>query len=259
MSGGRSGAGRRRGWRDRGWRRRCRQVAPAAVRAAEGAAAPNRPRLSPPRRRPQRRRVKPPHSRSSSIRSSRCARPTAISARRSFPAALPSRRWRGGSPARPESICPACAAPARTAASSPATSRRAAAFARGPPRWRKVRAPPGQGALCARQLRGSAARRHAQDHRGAAAAGQADDPAFLSDRRHRHRSADRGARRGQCGRAEGPRRQSRIQALAQRFHHSRSGARRCNACRRRMRSGPATAFCASSIPISASRWRSKAA
>ena len=34
---------------------------------------------------------------------------------------------------------------------------------------------------------------------------------------------------------------------------------RCSACRRRTRSGPATASCASSIPTSASRWRSTAA
>ena len=62
-------------------------------------------------------------NRSSSIRSSKCARPSAISARRGLPAASPSRRWRGGLPARPASICRACAVPARTAASSPATSR----------------------------------------------------------------------------------------------------------------------------------------
>ena len=40
----------------------------------------------------------------------------------SFPAALSSRRWRGGLPAKPASISLACAAPARTAASSRATS-----------------------------------------------------------------------------------------------------------------------------------------
>ena len=45
----------------------------------------------------------------------------------------------------------------------------------------------GHGALSRRAVRGSAARRHAQDHRHAAGAGEADHPAFLSHRRRRHR------------------------------------------------------------------------
>ena len=49
----------------------------------------------------------------------------------------------------------------------------------------------GQGALRPGKLRGSAARRHAQDHRGAAASGQADYPAFLPHRRHRDRSSNK--------------------------------------------------------------------
>ena len=73
--------------------------------------------------------------------------------------------------------------------------------------------------------RGNSARRHAQDHCGAADAGEADHPAFLSDRRHHDRSPDRGARRSQCRCAQGSRRQSGVQALGQRFHHPRAGAR----------------------------------
>ena len=43
----------------------------------------------------------------------------------------------------------------------------------------------GQGALPGRRVRGSAARRHARDHRAPAGRGQADHPAFLSRRRRR--------------------------------------------------------------------------
>ena len=67
----------------------------------------------------KRRRIR---ARSNSIRSSRCARPTAISARRGCPAASRSRRWRAGLPPNPASIFRGCAAPARTAASSRTTS-----------------------------------------------------------------------------------------------------------------------------------------
>ena len=68
-------------------------------------------------------------TRSSSIRSSKCARRRAISARPSWRAAPRSRRSRAGSPPKPGSICRASPAPARTAASSPAISKRAAATA----------------------------------------------------------------------------------------------------------------------------------
>ena len=145
-----------------------RRPAAAAPKSAGGRTG----RAAPPRTRLATAGALNRSSRSSSIRSSRSARPTAISARRSLPAALPSRRWRGGSPAKPASICRACAAPARTAASSPAMSKsaprpRARPAALGRPERRRD-----QGALCAGQLRGSAARRHAQDHRGAADAGR---------------------------------------------------------------------------------------
>ena len=56
------------------------------------------------------------------------------------------------------------------------------------------------------------------------AAGQADHSAFLPDRRYHDRPPEGGARRGQCSRAERSRRQSGVQALAQRFHHPRAGA-----------------------------------
>ena len=57
----------------------------------------------------------------------------------------------------------------------------------------------GQGALSGRALRGSAARRHAPHHRGAADPGQADHSALLFDRGHRDRTPAGPARRGQRG------------------------------------------------------------
>ncbi len=59
---------------------------------------------------------------SRSIRSSKCARRSAISARRGCRAESRSRRWRAGSPPSAGSIFRACAAPVRMAASSRATS-----------------------------------------------------------------------------------------------------------------------------------------
>src|SRR5579871_5721020 len=53
---------------------------------------------------------------SRSIPSSKCARPSAISDRRGFPAASRSRRWRAGSPPNPASIWRSCAARGRIAA-----------------------------------------------------------------------------------------------------------------------------------------------
>ena len=82
-----------------------RRVAPKSALGG-GPTDPRRPqrrkrrRPRPPGRHRQRRRS----SRSSSIPSSRCARPSAISDRRGCPAAFRSRRWRGGSPAKPASI-----------------------------------------------------------------------------------------------------------------------------------------------------------
>ena len=98
----RSRAGRRHRWRDRRRRRSCRprrqRTGCGRRRSAEGArAAPQRHREL--RRRPNRR-----NSRSSSIHSSRCERRNAISDRRGFPAEFLSRRWRGGSRAKPASI-----------------------------------------------------------------------------------------------------------------------------------------------------------
>ncbi len=63
----------------------------------------------------------------------------------------------------------------------------------------RVRRP---GALSRYAVRRGAARRHAQDHRRAADAGEADHPAFLSDRRCQHRCPAESTRRCQCRRAE---------------------------------------------------------
>ena len=96
-----------------------------------------------------------------------------------------------------------CRAPARTAASSPPTSRR-------PSPRRGGRAAPmaagmsrgaGEGALPGRRVRGGAARRHARDHRAAAGRGQADHPALLSDRRRDDGCAAENPRGGQRRRA----------------------------------------------------------
>ena len=62
---------------------------------------------------------------------------------------------------------------------------------------------PDRDAVRAGHLRGRAARQHPQDHRAAAGRSEADHPAFLSDRRLRHRRADGGARGHQRRRAEG--------------------------------------------------------
>ena len=83
----------------------------------------------------------------------------------------------------------------------------------------------GQGALRSGELRGGDARRHAPHHRGAASPGEADHSAFLRDRRCRDRPPQGAARGSQCRGAERPRRRPVVQALAQRFHHPRAGAR----------------------------------
>ena len=101
-------------------------------------------------------------------------------------AARPSRRWRAGSPARTASICRALsrlrpAWPHRRARRREARSAAARARRARDGGGRVGRA--GQGALPGRRVRGSAARRHAPHHRGAAGRGQADHPALLSHRR----------------------------------------------------------------------------
>ena len=92
-------------------------------------------------------------ARSSSIRSSKCARRRATSARRGCPAAPRSRRWRAGSPPNPASTFRAPKAPVRTAASSRsdienAPRRRDATLAR----YRRPERRRDQGALRRRQL-----------------------------------------------------------------------------------------------------------
>ena len=121
------------------------------------------------------------------------------------------------------------------------------------PRSRAALGRAGQGALSRCALRGNPARRHARHHRGAADAG-ADDPAL-------YLTMDVAiGRSSRCAGGE-----ARRQERTARPRHSltisssRPGRRRCSAFRPRTRSGPGTASCASDIPTSASRSRSKAA
>ncbi len=76
-----------------------------------------------------------------------------------------------------------------------------------------------------RLLRGHPARQHAQDHRAAAHAIDADHPAFLSHGRLQYRQAHGRARGDQRAGAEGQGRQARLQALGQRLRHQGAGAR----------------------------------
>ena len=160
---------------------------------------------------------------------------------------------------------PAVAPPVRTAASSRAMSKRRSPRAAARPAWRRRRCTAGASAEQVKALyqgvaiHGSSARRHARDHRAPAGRGQADHPAFLSDRRCRDRRAAQAARGGQCRRAQERERRAAPTSFRSTISSSRRWRWRCSACRRRTRSGPATASCASSIPTSASRWRSTAA
>ena len=99
----------------------------AGAAASAPAAAPPKAPVSPSRA------AEPPRARAASsragargrsIRSSRCARPRAITGRHGCRAAPGSRRWRAGSPARRGSISAASCRRVRTAASWRATSRR---------------------------------------------------------------------------------------------------------------------------------------
>ena len=110
---------------------------------------------------------------------------------------------------KPASIFRGCAAPARTAASSPATSktrrgrharRRSRPEARAPPRSRRSTRPDSYEEVPLDGMRRTIAARLTQ---------AADRAAFLSDDRRRHRPADRVARGGQRRRAQGQRRQCR--------------------------------------------------
>ena len=116
---------------------------------------------------------------------------------------------------------------ARWRAAPPALRRGATAAAPAPRRGAGV-APACRTSRCrscsAGLLRGSPARRHAQDHRAPADRGEADDPAFLPDARLRHRRAAGAARGDQCRRAEGQGRQAGLQALGQRLRHQGAGA-----------------------------------
>ena len=81
----------------------------------------------------------------------------------------------------------------------------------------------GQGDVRGRHLRGSAPRRHAQDHRQAPRRVEADGAALLPVARLRARRAHGAARADQRGRRQGQGRQARLQALGQRLRHQ--GAR----------------------------------
>ena len=96
------------------------------------------------------------------------------------------------------------------------------------------------------------------DDRHAAGAGEADHPAFLSDRRCRDRRAPASC----ASRPMPPRPRTRTVPafkLSVNDFVIKAWAARCSACPPRTRCGPETASCASSIPISASRSRSRAA
>ena len=115
-----------------------------------------------------------------------------------------------------------------------------------------------QGALPRRAVHGSAARRHAQDHRRAAASGEADHSAFLSDRGCDDRPAPQAARGSERGGAQGPGRQSRFQAVRQRPRHQGlgGGAAARAGSQRGLGGGSDSALRA--LPTSASRSRSTA-
>ena len=155
-----------------------RPAAPAGAPAHVAAAPRRRSRAAAPS--PRRLR------RSSMIRSTRCARPSAITARRSLPAARSSRRWRAGSrPKRGIDL-------SRIVRLRSARPHRRARRREGAARRRRVGSHGCTGASCRAgqgAVRGRATRRcrstACAHHRDAAGRGQADHPAFLSDRRCR--------------------------------------------------------------------------
>ena len=140
-------------------------------------------------------RPKHPSSRSSSIRSSRCARP----ARNYGPAQAVRRHRRDAAGAaarrrsRHRSLAIARLRPARPHCRARCRKRAAPDGARPHRLGGRAHRRSGQGAVRSGGLRGSAARRDAPDHRGAAPAGQTNNPAFLSDHRHHTRPAVGGA------------------------------------------------------------------
>ena len=259
-AGRRDRAGRRRGRGDRGRGRRGRERRQRRRSRLQASAAPRR------RRRPRRcagrcreaaRRIAAVRPARSVLRGSHAVaqfRPGENRGRhvRHAAGAPACRRERHRSVAR-QRLRPAW--PHRCGRCRIRASRRAAAAPRRrrQPAWRRA----GQGALSGRRVRGGAARRHARDHRAAAGRGQADHPAFLSHRRRDDGRAAQNPRGGQRRRAE------RMPRLRTSSRSTTSSSRRwrwrCSACRPPTRCGPATASCASSIPMSASRSRSTAA
>ena len=232
-AGGRGGAGRRRRRGDLRRRRRGGDArsrakeAPHAVRPQRSPAAPLAPGGE---RRRRRAAARSGRRRSRSIRSSRCARPSAITARRGWPggtrvtplarrlaaeagidlgsispsgSAWPHRRARRRD--RRRHAPPKLAPPRRAARPKVASAEQIKALYRDVP-FEEV---PLDG-----MRKTIAARLHA---------GEADHSAFLSDRRCRDRPAPQAARGGERGGAQGPGRQARLQALGQRFRHQGLG------------------------------------
>ena len=147
-----------------------------------------------------------------------------------------------------EGAQPAAAKPAAAPAAAPAAKPAPAAAPAGPDaeQVKKLYAD--------RELRGSQARRDAQDHRRAAHRGEVDDPALLSAARDPARRADgvpRPAEQGARG-AGG-------EALGQRLRHQGLGDRAAAGARAATPSGPATGCCSSSRRTWPWRWRSRGA
>ena len=193
--------------------------APAAAPAAAAAPAPAAP--APPRRR--RVRAKAPAGIGAGARHQRPRRPHLRLAARAPPRQggrhrdRPHRRLRSAWPhhrprRRGGEIRRRGAARARGGAGRSRAGSGARALRRQDPR-----------ALRARLLRGRAPRQHAQDHRAAPGAGEADDPAFLPHGHLHHRQAHGGARGHQRHRAQGRRRQAGLEALGQRLRHQGDG------------------------------------
>ena len=272
-AGGRGRAGRRRGRGDRGRGRGGRERASAACACScRQSAATSRsfPRKREPRAKDwvpafagtngkQTRQLMPTRT---SIRSSRCARRRATSARRSCRAAPSSRRWRGGSPARTASISAGCRGSGphgRIVAADVEIGDRQEAG-----RPRRADGRPARSAAQVKALyqgvefeevpldgmRATIARRLVEakqtiPHFYLTADVTMDALLKLREEANAGAPKTRTARRPTSSRST--------------ISSSRRWRWRCSGCRRPTRCGPATASCASRIPMSASRSRSTAA
>ena len=199
-------------------------------------------------------------SASDSIRSSRCARRRATSARRRPRAARPSRRWRAGSPARTASICRACRGSGPHGRIVAARRRSRDRQRRGPRRaaWRPARRP----RRSRRSTRASSSRKCrstacARPSRARLVEAKQTIPHFYLTADVTMDALLQDPRGGQRRRAESG--EAAPTSSRSTISSSRRWRSRCSACPPRTRCGPATASCASSIPTSASRSRSTAA